>query len=418
MMGAPGTSREPTLIRITSRMSEQQTAPAEIEPADGTTTTRGGLLARGLPRLRAVGPALAGHLAARVLGIVVLAAMAAVAHVSFTHALAKSDGQWYIGIAQRGYAHGVTSRPDGTPVNNNLAFFPAYPLLLRAVAALPGMTPVHAGVAISVLAAVAAAWAIYRIGELLGGRRIGVLLVLLWSTEPAAIVLSMVYTEALFVALAAWSLLALLRGRWVLAGALCAVSGLARSTAPALALAIGVAAAVAIVRRQDGWRPWVGALLSPLGFVGYLAWVGVRLHRWDGWFWMQKQGWHSYFDGGASTARAVRTYLTNDGRIALTAAALIVVVGVALAVLMLLERPRLPAPLLIYTLTLLVLSLGTANYVNSKARFMVPAFPLLVPVARALGRLPARYVAFGLGVLALGSAWFGGFLLVVWKQAI
>lgn len=399
-------------------MSEQQTAPAAITTADPTADPRGGPLARFLPGARAVWPALAGHLAARGLGIVVLAAMAGVAHVSFTHTLAKSDGQWYIGIAQHGYAHGVTSRADGTPVNNNLAFFPAFPLLLRAVAALPGMTPVHAGVAISVLAAMAAAWAIYRIGELLGGRRIGLLLVMLWSTEPAAIVLSMVYTEALFVALAAWSMLALLRGRWVLAGALCALSGLARSTAPALALAIGVAAVLAIVRRQDGWRPWVGALLSPLGFLGYLGWVGLRLHRLDGWFWMQKQGWHSYFDGGASTARSIRTYLTSDGRLVLTGAALIVLVALVLAVLMLLERPPLPTPLLVYTLTLLVLSLGTANYFNSKARFLVPAFPLLVPVARALGRLPARYVAFGLGVLALGSAWFGGFLLVVWKQAI
>lgn len=412
-------------------MSEQHTsdaagvgAPASHQGEAGRGVGRSdgagwaGRVTRVSGRLRLAAPALAGHLAARALGVAVLVAMATAAHVSFTHALAKSDGQWYLGIAEHGYARAVTLRPDGTPVNDNLAFFPAYPLLVRALAALPGLTPTHAGILISVVAAAAAAWGIYEIGTLLGGRRVGVLLTLLWSAAPAAIVLTMVYSEALFTALAAWSLLALLRRRWLWAGALCSLAGLTRAAAPALVLAIAVAAAVAIVRRQDGWRPWAGALLAPLGFLGYLAWVGARLGRLDGWLWMQNAGWHSYFDGGASTARSIAAYLSRDGRIALTGAALIVLAALALTVLTLLDRPALPAPLLVYTLALLALSLGTANYFNSKARFLVPAFPLLVPAARALRRLPARHAGFAVTALALGSAWFGGFLLVVWKQAI
>ena len=81
------------------------------------------------------------------------------------------------------------------------------------------------------------------------------------------------YTETLFTALAAWSLFAVMRRRWLTAGVLCLAAGLTRSVAIALIAAVGLAALVAVCRRRDGWRPWVGGALAPLG-VPARSWPG------------------------------------------------------------------------------------------------------------------------------------------------
>lgn len=65
---------------------------------------------------------------------------------------------------------------------------------------------------------------------------------------PTAFVQSMAYTETLFTALAAWALYAVLRGRWIVAGALCVLAGLTRPTAAALIAALAITAAVTLVR--------------------------------------------------------------------------------------------------------------------------------------------------------------------------
>ena len=68
--------------------------------------------------------------------------------------------------------------------------------------------------AVAVVASLAAAWGLYAVGDHLHDRRTGVLLAVVWGLLPHAIVESMAYTEAIFTALVAWSLLAMLRERW------------------------------------------------------------------------------------------------------------------------------------------------------------------------------------------------------------
>ena len=56
---------------------------------------------------------------------------------------------------------------------------------------------------------------------------------------------------------------------------------------------------------------------------------------------------------------------------------------------------------------LLALALTTSGYFGSKPRYLLPAFPLLLPVALRLSRLRLRTAAGVLGVLAAGSAAYG-----------
>ncbi|GGM77621.1 membrane protein [Longimycelium tulufanense] len=359
-------------------------------------------------------------LAVRELGLLVLEWMASRNRTSVGYALTSWDSQWYLEIAARGY-DGV--RPElvdafgRRTAETPLAFFPGYPLLVRWVAELPGVGLVSAAFAVSVVSGVTAAYGLVRLGERIGGsRRVGLYLVVFFAASPMAVVLSMAYSEALFCALAVWALVGVLERRWLLAGVCCAAAGLVRPTAGALVVAVGLAALVAVIRRRDGWRPWVAGVLAPLGILGYLGWVALRTGHLFGWFVLQQRGWDSRFDGGAATWRFGLDALAS-ARSVLEVATVGIVLG---AIILLVSGAwlRLPWPVLVFSLGVLVMDLGSNGLMNSKARLLVPAFTLLLPAAIGLAkRRPATAVTVLVGV-AVASAWFGAYSVTSWGYAI
>lgn len=371
------------------------------------------------PRVRAgmreFGPVVAAYLATRLVSIAVLVFIAGRADVNPWGRLARADATHFLAIADRGYGSSLVRLPDGTEVDRLLVFLPGYPYLVRLVAGVPGLTTYAAGLVVSALAGCVAAALIYALGRDLADRRTGLLLAVLWGAAPSGIVLSMVYSEALFTALAAGSLLALLRRHWLTAGALCLLAGATRATGLAVVAAIGVAALSAAVRRQDGWRPYAAVALAPLGFLGHLAFVAVRTGRVDGWFYVHDEVYGASFDGGRFQARMLVQTLTSNERVVPTVVSLVIIAAIAGLVLLMLERP--PMPLLVYTLAVLVLALGQGGFHHSKSRLLLPAFPLLLGFAAALARQPDRVLAVVLPAVALASGWFGGYTLVLWQYS-
>ena len=360
--------------------------------------------------MRAAAPALAGYVAVRALGLLVLWVMARHFGEHVSPLLGRFDGRWFIDIAEHGYDTSLTHRANGSLVNTNVVFFPGYPYLIDAAASVTGLSVLWAGIVTSWLAGLAAAWGIFAVGDLVDGRRTGVVLAVLWGIQTHAIVESMVYSESLFTALCAWSLYALLRRQWLTAGTLCLLAGTTRAASGVL---VGVVVVAAVIGRRDGWRPWAAALLAPLGLLGYLAWVGHALDRWDGWFYMQDKGWHLHFDGGSATLHTlVNRVLLEAAALELYEVTAILLASVVLFVLLVFLRP--PWPLLAYAAGLLVLTIGGAGYYHAKARFLLPAFPLLLPVAVALAHARVRVAAVIVPALALASAWYGGYLLLLW----
>lgn len=350
-------------------------------------------------------PALAAYAAIRAVGVVTVYLWARDLGKSPERELTRHDGGWYLAIAQHGY--------DGyEKVQSNMAFFPLYPGLTGALYRVVPVSPRSAALTVAWLAALAAAWGLFAIGAYLHDRRTGVLLAALWAALPHGIVESMGYSEGLFTALATWSLYALLRRRWLTAGVLCLFAGLSRPTASALILVVGLAALVAIVRRRDGWRPVGALLLAPAGWLGYLAWVGARTGRPDGWFHVESAGWHTRFDFGAYTLRKGWKALTNPDRFPLVMVSVVLLLAIMLFVLSLLDRQ--PWQLLLYSGLILVTTLGVAGYYNARARFLLPAFPLLLPAAVALARAGRARAVTVLAALTVVSAYFGGHLLLIW----
>jgi hypothetical protein len=370
--------------------------------------------------LHALAPALV-YLAVRGLGVLVLAVMAANAGSGLEHELTTWDGAWLLAIAEDGYAGVPADHVDAfgnrTP-DTPLGFFPGYPAAVSVADRFTFGDIELAGLLVSLGSGLVAAYGLTRLGERVpgGSRRAGLLLTALVAATPMSVVLSMAYTEALFCALAVWALVAVLDRRWLLAGACAAGAGLVRPTAAALVAAVGLAALVAVLGRRDGWRPWVGGLLTASGLAGYLAYVALRTGHADGWFAVQRAGWGWYLDGGRATAEYAAGVLAGGQQVfdLLTVAAL----AGSLLLLGLMLRLRLPWPLVVYAVLTLVTVWGTQGLMNAKLRLLVPAFVLLLPVATGLAnRRPGTAVAV-VAAAALGSAWFGGYALTIWQYGI
>lgn len=374
--------------------------------------------------LRAAAPALAVYAAARALGLLVFRAAASAAGKDPLGPLSgRWDSVWYQRIAENGYGFTVTL-PDGS-VHADLAFFPLLPALERGLSEVTPLTLGGAGLLVAWTAGLVAAWGIFAVGAHLYGRRTGVVLAALWGVYPTAFVQSMAYTETLFTALAAWALYAVLKGRWIVAGALTVLAGLTRPTAAALIAALAITAAVTLVREYragdsggdgggDGIGPVLrrnarmiaGVALAPLGWLAYVVFVAVREGSPFAYFDVQAQ-WGNNIDGGRALAAFI-VGLPWPAALGLCAA-----LGLLGWLVVLCVRQRQPLPVLVYALTIVVISLIGAGYFGSRPRLMMPAFPLLLPPAVALLRLRATgRTAAALAVLACASAGYGAWTLL------
>ncbi|MGW0769347.1 hypothetical protein [Streptomyces sp. NPDC002676] len=361
-------------------------------------------------------PALALFAAVRLAGLLAVVITNHLAGHPLVKSLAHSwDSRWYLHIATHGYGHLILITPKGA-VQTDWAFFPLYPGLIRALTLLLPLTPGQAAMLITWAAAGVAALGIYAIGHLLYGRGVATALVALWAVQPHAIELTIAYTESLFAALAVWSLYYVLKGRWLWAGSLGALAGLARPTGFAVAVAVGVAAVHEALRRR-GRVPvtlWIGALLAPLGWLGYVLWVGHRTGDLVGGYFKVQGAWDSRFDFGAGSLRFLRALLLHGGGFVYPAALAIVAAGILLFVLLCLDRA--PLVLVVFAGVLILLVVGGSGSFSSKPRFLLPVFPLLIPPARALTHTfrarPAQVLIVG-AALTVVSLLFGAYVTVV-----
>ncbi|MEU4171570.1 hypothetical protein AB0F46_32405 [Streptomyces sp. NPDC026665] len=371
-----------------------------------------GLPARVRAGLRHAAPALTAYAAVRLTGLLTLALWAHRRHHGVWPILAAQwDANWYLGIADHGYARHLGTAFDA----NNLAFFPLYPVLVKAVAAVTPGSRASTGLAIAVVCSFVAAWGVHAVGSHLHGRRVGVLLTVLWAALPVGLVQWMGYTESLFTAFTAWALYAALTGRLLWAASLASLAGLTRPTGVAVAAAVAVAALLSL-RRGFRARALAAVVLAPAGWLAYVGWVGHRLGRWDGYFAVQRL-WHNEWDGGAETVRRLREVLAQNSSPELFLVMVTVTLLAAVALYALSVGDRQPLPLLVLTGILLLIVLGSGGVYFPRARFLLPGFPLLLPLALYLARASRRLRTLFLTAAVLGSAYCGAYMVLVWPSA-
>jgi hypothetical protein len=210
------------------------------------------------------------------------------------------DAIWYVWISEHGYN-----------VLQTTGFFPLYPLLVHVGSWIAGGSAVLAGIALSLVAALAGLAVVHRLAELeFGDLGSASATVKLMAFAPFAFYLSAVYTEALFLALSAGTFLAARRGRWALAGALGGLAAMTRVTGLLLLVPVvmvflyGPRGDVAAPEGHGRWRPdypfspsLLWALLIPAGGAVFGAYTAARGFGFFASFHAQHLFWQHRFSG-------------------------------------------------------------------------------------------------------------------------
>jgi len=295
------------------------------------------------------------------------------------HTLAVWDSGWYLYIAGHGY---VTALHPATGFSADMAFFPLFPAVIRATAALSGLPTTVAGLVDAFLLGAGATVAVWCLVREIGGRAEADWVVALWCLFPGSYVLSMVYAEGLTVLCAAACLLALLRRRWLVAGIAAALAGATQPDALVLVACCGWAA-VADIRQRREWAALLAPAVAPLGAAAYLVYLWARTADPLAWYHIQARFWHGQVDPARSTVALVARFVGHpaDPGAAVAVAGLAFLAAAILAV----RRWRPPAVVSIFGLGVVAAALASGP-IGARPRFLLAAFPLVVAVARLVPR--------------------------------
>ena len=183
----------------------------------------------------------------------------------------RFDALWFLRIADTGY------RLD----DGSAAFFPLFPLAIRAVSFVLGGRPFAAGTLVSNAAFLVALVVTYRLTAAELTERTARTTVLLLCLFPTSYFFLMPYAESLFLLLAVITFWAARRRRWWLAGATGALAALTRGVGIVLAPALLIEAFHQRAEGRGPAAPGIGAAaVTGIGLLGYLAYWGVRAGEW------------------------------------------------------------------------------------------------------------------------------------------
>ncbi|WP_334142767.1 hypothetical protein [Rhabdothermincola sp.] len=343
----------------------------------------------------------------------------------------RFDGGWYDLIARSGY---YSLGPDQ---QSPVAFFPAYPLSMRAVGRVLG-DEILAGIVITFVCGLVATvlvyrWTLDRLGP--SAARTTVLLLVLfpygWYLFGA------VYADALFLVAVLAAFVLLERGHPVLAG----IAGAVATAARPVALAVMVGLVAVLVERRGALRnpralkpADAGVLLSVTGLV---AWSGylwsrfgdpllwVKIQRAAGWD--QGSGPHTWFKVTflqrlkhlpfwlsdsltGSTTHHPAPWTESAYTLGLILQATLLLGFLALTVVV---WKRLGWGYAAYAITLLVVPLlGTKDF-QGVGRYLLAAFPCFAVLAILLEPRPrlrlATFIVSGMLLTLLASAYARGY---------
>lgn len=324
------------------------------------------------------------------------------------------DAGWYYQIAKTGYYW--DRREDG---QQNIAFFPAFPMATRGVARLFGGEPeayILAGLTLSHLAFLWALLLLHRLArDITGNPATAAAVVLLVACYPFAIFYGAFYTESFFLLGAIGALRELLAGRPAAAGAFGLLAGLTRPNGFLLALPLLVLCARRLagggVAATRGAGMAVAAMMPVAGVAIYSAYLATLTGNPLAWY-AQHAAWGRTFAGLAPITSAFE-HIARDGVVAYATAQPyttlnVVAASVAVALIVPIWR-RLGAEYGVFVAVNVLppLVLGGAL---SMGRVTATMFPVFVWLAMAMPRQAAALA----GVFALCQG-FAAALFYTWR---
>jgi hypothetical protein len=308
-------------------------------------------------------------------------------------------------------------------------------------------SPLIAGIVISSASSIGGLYFLHRLTAIDHGAEAARTTTWIVACSPAAVCLSAVYTEGLFLLLSVGSLYAARLGRWRLAAVAALLAGATRSAGVLLIVPLtilylyGPRADRAPDAGAAGWRPryrlrtdagWLAA--APIGLCTYLIYLGLTQGDPLGAFTAQSE-WDRVFAPLGGIAMGVWSALTGavdlaaiatEGDQHLSALALsdysairnlAMLAFLALAAWLTVEaHRRLPLAYVAYVLVSLALPLSvpaSGNPLMSLPRFMLVAFPLWIALALwARERNAVRHViSVSTALMVIGTGLFSAWLV-------
>ncbi|MEA2314392.1 MAG: hypothetical protein QOI03_1084 [Solirubrobacteraceae bacterium] len=337
------------------------------------------------------------------------------------------DGGFYLSIAAHNYHTDALS-----------AFFPLYPLTIRAVGFVSGSLLV-AGIAVSLASFAVALYLLHRLVTIELGREHAQTAVLVLAFFPTAMFFSVVYPEALLVALTIGAVYAARTGHWAIACILGALSSAAHNSGVLVAIPIALLYLYGprsdreppLAPPRSRWLPryrprldFLWLAIIPLGLVAFFTYMGIKrgdallpLH-------VNDTVWHRHFEvaGGIvevprilwhslhsiATAPPERLFPATNGPYRAAAINIVDITALGFALIATIGvLRRLPFAYGAYTIVSLVI-LTSAPKANeplaSFPRYLLVLFPLQMVVAVWLHDRKRLALWLGWSGLALGMA--------------
>lgn len=303
------------------------------------------------------------------------------------------DTTWYLDVARNGYAHDVGQVGE---VFTNLAFFPLIPAVMAVFLAV-GLNPFIGTLVVSNLAFLAALGGLHALtGRTMGP---GAATRATWTLAllPPTVYCAMAYTEGVALACAVLAALLAVRGRFALAGLVAGVAALTRPTGALVALLVAM-----LALQHPGPGRWRRAALavapSVAAVVVFLAWMAAARGSAMLPFEAQRAWDRGQLGIGLITAapEEIRAGwdLVREGTFTAAWHATARDLAFLAGYLWLLARlwrseGGLRSPWVAYSAAVLAVPLSSGT-ITSMARFGLMAFPLVWPLADAIGDDPRR----------------------------
>ena len=309
----------------------------------------------------------------------------------------KWDGAWYYSVLIDGYA---SNPPVG---QSNIAFFPGFPLFMRVVDCLPGLSAFRAGVISTLVLGLLATIAFSRLALHVLDEVSASFATAMFALTPGSVVLTMFYSEGLFLLTAILSALFCLQKKWLAAGLMAGLAGFTRPSGVVIVIVVVVCAGLEI-RESRRWAPAPAILIAPLGLVAYAVFLHVHVGSVKSYFDAQRLGWGERFSlhERLRDLELLREWVfggfgASDWN--RTIPGIFLLMAIVLLVVMFTRRmpPALPA----LTIGMLVVVFVSAT-LGIRPRFFMTAFPLFLAVPIVIKNLHFRFMALVTSGFALG----------------
>lgn len=215
----------------------------------------------------------------------------------FAETFAAWDSGWYFDIAQRGYYFSSNGQ-------SSVAFFPLYPMLMRALAwAFGGSDRALwvSGIVLSYVCFFGALVVLHRLTERVTGQREAARRTVLYlAVFPFSFAFGHVYAESLLLFMSVSAVAGAAHGRWALAGGFGALATLARPNGMLIAIPLALMA----LPGPGGWRDLLRRAVPLAAIPAALGLHSLFLYRLSGdpLAWLHAQAHWGYSVGNAPWA--------------------------------------------------------------------------------------------------------------------